>query len=75
MIPLQAILASLRSEKDSQLMTVSSLKKRLTELELKEEDDIRELEMERSLLIGEWNSESENLVKVSFLSLRLEQVT
>ncbi|XP_059096126.1 pleckstrin homology-like domain family B member 2 [Tigriopus californicus] len=55
---IQNSLATLRVEKESQITLVSSLKRRLTDLEMKEEDDIRELEMERSLLIAEWEQET-----------------
>eukprot|EP00095_Tigriopus_kingsejongensis_P007663 maker-scaffold156_size297567-snap-gene-0.18 protein:Tk07663 transcript:maker-scaffold156_size297567-snap-gene-0.18-mRNA-1 annotation:"grb2-associated binder " len=61
---IQNTLATLKVEKESQIVLVSSLKKRLTNLEMKEEDDIRELEMERSLLIAEWEQESHGLNKI-----------
>lgn len=53
----------LRSEYQSQLQLVSNLKKKLNDLELKETEEIDQLEFERSLLNAEFDSESQKLSK------------
>ncbi len=53
----------LKSEYQNQLQTVSSLKRRLNDLEVKETEDIDQLELERSLLNAEFDSETQRLSK------------
>ena len=61
----QEILAdSLNSERKAQLTIVSTLKQKLLDLEQREVEEIGELDFERSLIIGELDSENEELRKV-----------
>ena len=46
------------------MSNIGSLKRQLTDLEQQEEEEIRELEMERSLLNGEWSAEEQHVAKV-----------
>ena len=54
----------LRNEYQSQLQIISNLKKQLNDLELKETEEINQLELERSLLNAEFDSESQKISKV-----------
>jgi hypothetical protein len=58
-------LSQLRSTYRSQLQLIDSLKRQLAELDLGDDEEVRELEMERSLLAGEWNTEDQKLRKVT----------
>ena len=53
-----------RKEYQSQLEVVSNLKRQLNDLELKETEEINQLELERSLLNAEFDSESQKISKV-----------
>ena len=55
---------SLNSQRKNQLTIVSTLKQRLLDLEQREVEEIGELDFERSLIIGELDSENEQLRKV-----------
>ena len=55
---------SLNSQRKNQLTIVSTLKQRLLDLEQREVEEIGELDFERSLIIGELDSEKEQLRKV-----------
>ena len=57
---------SLNSKRKEQLTIVSTLKQKLLDLEQSEVEEIGELDFERSLIIGELDSENEQLRKVSF---------
>ena len=54
----------LRREYQNQLQIISNLKKQLNDLELKETEEINQLELERSLLNAEFDSESQKISKV-----------
>jgi len=54
----------LRQEYQNQLQIISQLKKQLNDLELKETEEINQLELERSLLNAEFDSESQKISKV-----------
>jgi hypothetical protein len=53
----------LKAEYQDQLEKVSSLKRRLNDLEMRETEDISQLELERSLLNAEFDSETQKLSK------------
>ena len=55
---------SLNLQRKNQLTIVSTLKQRLLDLEQREVEEIGELDFERSLIIGELDSENEQLRKV-----------
>ena len=55
---------SLNSQRKNQLTIVSTLKQRLLDLEQREVEEIGELDFERSLIMGELDSENEQLRKV-----------
>ena len=52
-----------RNEYQSQLEIVSTLKRQLNDLELKETEEINQLELERSLLNAEFDSETQKISK------------
>ncbi len=52
-----------RSEYQAQLQIVSTLKKQLNDLELKETEEINQLEFERSLLNAEFDCETQKISK------------
>ena len=54
----------LRSERHAQVLLVSTLKRKLRDLETKETEEIRQLELEHSLLGGELEAEREQIQKV-----------
>ena len=54
----------MRQEYQNQLQIISQLKKQLNDLELKETEEINQLELERSLLNAEFDSESQKISKV-----------
>ena len=54
----------MRQEYQNQLQIISHLKKQLNDLELKETEEINQLELERSLLNAEFDSESQKISKV-----------
>ena len=56
---------SLNSQRKNQLTIVSTLKQRLLDLEQREVEEIGELDFERSLIMGELDSENEQLRKVT----------
>lgn len=64
---------TLSSERKEQLTIVSSLKQKLLDLEQREVEEIGELDFERSLIIGELDSENEQLRKVKRLKNQLSQ--
>lgn len=51
-------------ERKHQILLLSMLKRKLVDLEMREDDEIRELEVERNLLAGEWKCLTELLDKV-----------
>merc|ERR1712242_480484 len=51
----------MKSEYQVQLQTVSTLKRQLNDLELKETEEINQLELERSLLNAEFDSETQKI--------------
>merc|ERR1711981_1407950 len=53
----------LRNEYQSQLQIISNLKKQLNDLELKETEEINQLELERSLLNAEFDCETQKISK------------
>ena len=53
----------LKAEYQTQLATVSRLKKKLNDLELRETEEINQLELERSLLYAEFDSETQKISK------------
>ena len=53
----------LKAEYQTQLATVSRLKKKLNDLELRETEEINQLELERSLLNAEFDSETQKISK------------
>lgn len=55
---------SLRNQRRRQIQIVSTLKMRLSDIETKVTEDIKQLELEHSLLAGEYEAESEKLKKV-----------
>ena len=62
----QDLIESLHSKRKEQLTIVSTLKQKLLDLEQSEVEEIGELDFERSLIIGELDSENEQLRKVRF---------
>ena len=62
----QDLIDSLNSKRKEQLTIVSTLKQKLLDLEQSEVEEIGELDFERSLIIGELDSENEQLRKVRF---------
>ena len=54
----------LRADYQNQLQTVSTLKKQLNDLELRETEEINQLELERSLLNAEFDSETQKISRV-----------
>ena len=52
-----------RKEYQSQLEVVSTLKRQLNDLELKETEEINQLELERSLLNAEFDCETQKISK------------
>jgi hypothetical protein len=56
-----------KNQRNSQILLVWSLKKKLAELESKLTEDIKQLELEYSLLAAECDAEKENLRKVRLL--------
>ena len=59
------LIDSLNLKRKEQLTIVSTLKQKLLDLEQSEVEEIGELDFERSLIIGELDSENEQLRKVS----------
>ncbi len=57
-------LAELRETYRRQLGVIAALKQQLADLDLGDDEEVRELEVERSLLAGEWNTEDQRLRKV-----------
>ena len=55
----------LRSQRHAQVLLVSTLKRKLNDLETKETEEIRQLELEHSLLGGELEAEKELILKVT----------
>ena len=64
----QDLIDSLNSKRKEQLTIVSTLKQKLLDLEQSEVEEIGELDFERSLIIGELDSENEQLRKVRIRS-------
>ena len=67
----------MRSDRHNQVLLVSSLKRQLTDLEVREEDERHELEMEKNLLNAEWTSENEQVDKIQrrLKQLKLKEQT
>ncbi|KDR07384.1 hypothetical protein L798_03213 [Zootermopsis nevadensis] len=53
----------LRRERGKLLATMSGLKRKVADIEQQEEELLRELDMERALLEGEWQAQSEKLLQ------------
>ncbi|KAF4522292.1 hypothetical protein B566_EDAN011000 [Ephemera danica] len=68
----------MRRERSRVLSTMSSIKRKVAEIQLHEEEVVRELEMERALLDGEWQAQGEKLVqeeeRLLTLQMRLEHL-
>ena len=56
----------MKCERKAQLTIVSALKQKLLDLEQTETEEIGELDFERSLIMGELDSENEKVKKVRF---------
>ena len=65
---------SLKCERKAQLTIVSALKQKLLDLEQTETEEIGELDFERSLIMGELDSENEKIKKVLFKELHILRV-
>ena len=66
-LPPQKMIDSLSSERKAQLTVMSTLKQKLLDLEQREVEEIGELDFERSLIMGELDSENEQLRKVGLI--------
>ena len=67
----QALTESIKCERKAQLTIVSALKQKLLDLEQTETEEIGELDFERSLIMGELDSENEKVEKVRFRRLNI----
>nr|CAD7444539.1 unnamed protein product [Timema bartmani] len=68
----------LRKERGKLLAAMSGLKRKVADIEQQEEELLRELDMERALLDGEWSAQSEKLTqeedRLSVLRARVSQL-